>query len=291
MLAAGTSIVAAEELLNDRPRLASNIAGGLHHAMPACASGFCHVNDVILAIKKLLERFSGAAVWTLTPTTVMGCNTLFYSTDKVLIISIHESGHYLFPGTGFVDEIGEGEGRGNAVSISLLPGAKDDALIKALNEVILPLLKAFRPQVLVTQLGVEGFRTNPLTSSEPTAKGFLQTAESLKALEIQWLALGRGYYVGNVARAWTLAWAAMNDVKIQFQMKCRTPGTGSLPITAYGRSGFATSLIACPRHRRFSRIWVEPYNSSRGRSSRSMRWDEGHPTTPVRPLDRLSRGH
>ena len=215
MLVAGASIGAAEELIDDRAKVAFNIAGGLHHAMPARASGFCHVNDVVLAINKLLEGFSRIAYVDIDAHHGDGVQYAFYSTDRVLTISTHESGYYLFPGSGFVDEIGEGKGRGYAVNIPLLPDARDDALLEALDEVILPLLEAYRPEVLVTQLGVDAFRSDPIASLGFTTNGFLHTVEALKNLKKPWLALGGGGYdIGNVARAWTLAWATMNDAKI-----------------------------------------------------------------------------
>ncbi len=83
-----------------------------------------------------------------------------------------------------------------------------------MNEVILPLLEAFQPQILVTQLGVDSLRGDPLTSLGYTTNGFLHSVEAFKSVEIPWLALGGGgYNVGNVARAWTLGWAAMNGVE------------------------------------------------------------------------------
>jgi acetoin utilization protein AcuC len=215
MLAAGASIVAAEELIDERAKLAFNIAGGLHHAMPARASGFCHINDVVLAINKLLGRFSHIAYVDIDAHHGDGVQFAFYDTDKVLTISTHESGYYLFPGTGFVEEIGEGAGRGYAVNVPLLPGARDDALLKALDEIVLPLLEAYRPEVLVTQLGVDTLHGDPLTSLSFTTNGFLRAVELFKNLRIPWLALGGGgYNIGNVARAWTLAWAAMNNIEI-----------------------------------------------------------------------------
>ncbi|MCR4404043.1 MAG: acetoin utilization protein AcuC [Candidatus Acetothermia bacterium] len=214
-LAAGSSLVAAEEVLAGRARPAFNIAGGLHHAMPARASGFCHINDVVLAINKLLQGFSRIAYVDIDAHHGDGVQFAFYDTDRVLTISTHESGYYLFPGTGFVEEIGEGQGKGYAVNIPFLPGARDDAFIRALEEVVLPLLEAYKPEALVTQLGADGLRGDPLTSLSFTTNGFLRAIELFKGLGVPWLALGGGgYNIGNVTRAWTLAWAKMNGVEI-----------------------------------------------------------------------------
>lgn len=215
MLAAGTSLVAAEELVAGRARLALNIAGGLHHAMPSRASGFCHINDVVLAINKLLGKFSRVAYVDIDAHHGDGVQYAFYSTDSVLTISTHESGYYLFPGTGFVDEIGEGQGKGYAVNIPFLPGARDDALIRTLEELVSPLLEAYKPEILVTQLGADGLHGDPLTSLSFTTNGFLRAIELFRSLQLPWLALGGGgYNISNVARAWTLAWAKMNGIEI-----------------------------------------------------------------------------
>ena len=215
MYVAGASIDCAKEILVDKAEVAFNIAGGLHHAMPASASGFCHINDVVLAINTLLENGKRVAYVDIDAHHGDGVQHAFYKTNRVLTISVHQSGHTIFPGSGFVDEIGQEEGRGYAVNIPLLPSARDDAFEKALSQVILPFLKTYDPDILVTQLGADALLGDRVAGLEMSLRQFEHFVNTFHELGKPWLALGGGGYdVGNVVRAWTLAWAAMNDVDL-----------------------------------------------------------------------------
>lgn len=215
MLVAGASIECAEELLTGRAEGAFNMSGGLHHAMPSRASGFCHINDAVLGINTLLADGKRVAYVDIDAHHGDGVQHAFYATKRVLTISIHQSGHTLFPGSGFVDEIGQGDGRGYAVNVPLLPGAHDDAFERTLNKVVLPLLAAYDPDVLVTQLGADALLGDRVASLRMSLGQFERFVIHFRALEKPWLALGGGgYEVGNVTRAWTLAWARMNDTAL-----------------------------------------------------------------------------
>ncbi len=215
MLVAGASIECAEELLGGRARAAFNISGGLHHAMPSRASGFCHINDPVLAIHALLEEGKRVAYIDIDAHHGDGVQHAFYSTDQVLTISVHQSGHTIFPGTGFVDEIGEGAGKGYAVNIPLLPGARDDAFARAREEVIKPLLAAYNPDVIVTQLGADALLGDRIANLGMSLHEFERFAIFYRELDRPWLGLGGGGYdVGNVARAWTLVWGVMTGAEL-----------------------------------------------------------------------------
>ena len=108
----GASVTAAEMLADGRVDVAFNCAGGLHHAMPGRASGFCIFNDPVIAINALLERGMRVAYVDIDAHHGDGVQAAFYDSNRVLTVSMHESGSYLFPGTGFVDEMGDGSGRG-----------------------------------------------------------------------------------------------------------------------------------------------------------------------------------
>lgn len=214
-LVAGASIASAAQLSNGKANAAFNFAGGLHHAMPTRASGFCHINDAVLAINKLLEHYQRVAYIDIDAHHGDGVQHAFYSTDRVMTISIHQSGDYIFPGTGFPHEIGNGAGEGFAVNIPLLPGAGDSAFKLAMEEVILPLIDAYDPQVIVTQLGADALPGDMIASLAMSLHGFERTVQTFKDLGRPWLALGGGGYdIGNVVRAWTLTWAVMNDVAV-----------------------------------------------------------------------------
>ena len=144
-----------------------------------------------------------------------GVQDAFYRTNEVLTISLHESGQYLFPGTGFEIEMGEGEGRGYSVNIPMPRSSDDELFVYAFDEVVPSLLKKFKPDIVVSQLGVDSFITDPLTHLNYTTNGFCEVVGKIKELSPRWVALGGGGYdITNVAKAWTLAWAIMNEVDL-----------------------------------------------------------------------------
>jgi acetoin utilization protein AcuC len=133
----------------------------------------------------------------------------------VLTISTHERGDRLFPGTGFVVEMGEGEGLGYSVNVPLQPLTDDSVYHETFEAVVPPLVTAFQPDALVIQLGIDSHRTDPLTHLSLTVQGFERAVRRLLPLAPRVVALGGGGYdLANVARAWTAAWAAMNDVAL-----------------------------------------------------------------------------
>jgi acetoin utilization protein AcuC len=139
----------------------------------------------------------------------------FYRDAAVLTVSTHERGDRLFPGTGFVAELGEGEGLGFSVNVPLQPFTDDQVYQPAFEAVVPPILAAFKPDVLVLQLGIDSHRTDPLTHLNLTVQGFTAIVRKLLAFAPRVVALGGGGYdLPNVARAWTAAWAAMNDVTL-----------------------------------------------------------------------------
>ncbi len=214
-LVAGGSLLAARLVMEGEVDCAFHFAGGLHHAMPDRASGFCYVNDAVLAIMKLRERGWRVAYVDIDAHHGDGVQFAFYSDPSVLTISTHERGDRLFPGTGFVVEMGEGEGLGYSVNLPLQPLTDDDVYEPAFEAVVPPLLRAFKPDALVMQLGIDSHRTDPLTHLGLTVQGFTRTVRRLLALAPRVIALGGGGYdLPNVARAWTAAWAAMNGLTL-----------------------------------------------------------------------------
>jgi acetoin utilization protein AcuC len=132
-----------------------------------------------------------------------------------LTSSLHESGIYFYPGTGFENETGEGRGTGFSVNVPLLAHTDDAVYMKAFDEVAYPLIAAYDPDIIVTQIGADTFRTDPLTNLEITTYTYGAMLAKIKRLKIPWAALGGGGYdMMNTARAWTLAWAIMNDTKL-----------------------------------------------------------------------------
>ncbi|HBR18254.1 MAG: hypothetical protein A3G39_10690 [Deltaproteobacteria bacterium RIFCSPLOWO2_12_FULL_43_16] len=212
LYSAGASIQTAELVSSGKADIAFNICGGLHHAMPDKASGFCYLNDAAIAIKYLLTLGKRVAYVDIDAHHGDGVQAAFYDTDKVLKISLHEDGNYLFPGTGFLDETGRGKGKGYSVNLPLPPETDDEIFVKGFEEVVPLFIERFKPDILVTQLGVDTFRTDPITHLNLTTNGFETIIMGFKKLGLPWVALGGGgYNLSNVARAWTLGWAIMND--------------------------------------------------------------------------------
>jgi acetoin utilization protein AcuC len=214
-LVTGASLQAAALVENGKVPVAFNIAGGLHHAMAIRASGFCYINDPVIAIMSLLKNEKRVAYIDIDAHHGDGVQEAFYKTSKVLTISMHETGNILFPGTGFENEIGEGEGVGYSVNIPMPPSSDDELFVYAFQEVVMPLIKKFRPDFVVTQLGVDSFYNDPLAHLNFTNNGFSAVVRMIKEISPKWVALGGGgYNFPNVAKAWTIAWAIMNEAEI-----------------------------------------------------------------------------
>jgi len=218
-LKAGSSLLAARLVVEKEVDVAFSFAGGLHHAMPGYASGFCVFNDPAIAIRWLANQGLRVAYVDVDAHHGDGVQAAFYGTDQVLTISLHESGHYLFPGTGFVHELGSGAGRGYSVNIPLFPSTGDEVYLWAFEQVVPPLVTDFAPDVLVTQLGVDTHYADPLTHLQLTTAGQAAVIRSFRDMELPWVAMGGGgYSVHTVARAWTLAYGIMSDQEFADQI-------------------------------------------------------------------------
>ena len=214
-LGAGATFEAVRLVEEEGFDVAFNMNGGWHHAHRAKASGFSYLNDAAVAINWLVARGRRVLYLDIDAHHGDGVQEAFYDTDQVLTISLHESGIYFYPGTGFEDEIGEGRGKGYSVNVPLLAHTDDAIYMKAFDEVAYPLIAAFNPDIIVTQIGADTFRTDPLTNLEITTHSYREMLLKIKRLRIPWVALGGGGYdLMNTARAWTLAWSIMNDVEL-----------------------------------------------------------------------------
>ncbi len=212
MLSTGGSLRCVELLLDEGYDSAFNIAGGLHHAMPGYAYGFCVFNDPVTAINEMLCRGLRVVYVDIDCHHGDGVQHAFYDTDRVLTISLHESGQFLFPGTGYVQEAGTGRGRGHSVNVPLYPYTGDETYFWAFEQVVLPLLEAFRPDALVSQLGIDSHFRDPITHLALTTQGFGKVVAQFSGKAPKWLALGGGGYdLQAVARSWTLAYGVISE--------------------------------------------------------------------------------
>jgi acetoin utilization protein AcuC len=210
-LKVGSALTGAEMLVEGECEVAFSYGGGLHHAGPDRASGFCVFNDAAVAIHWLLRRGLRVAYVDVDVHHGDGVQDAFYDTDRVLTISLHQSGRTLFPGTGFVEETGRGQGRGFCANLPLPPGADDDIYLWAFERVVPPLVTRFAPDILVTQCGVDTHYLDPLARLALTTRGHYAIFQRLHAFSLPWLALGGGgYNLDVVPRSWALAFGVMS---------------------------------------------------------------------------------
>lgn len=215
VLQSGATLQCARLVSEGEVRAAFNIAGGLHHAGPARASGFCYVNDPVLAIYHFVDQGKRVLYLDIDAHHGDGVQWAFYDEPTVVTVSFHQDGRTLFPGTGTLDENGRGKGQGTSVNIPMLPGTDDHVFWEGFLRVVPRLMEVFRPDVVVSQLGVDSFETDPLAALSLTTHGLSKVIAYLTEQAPAWVALGGGgYNVANVARAWTLAWALMNRVDL-----------------------------------------------------------------------------
>ncbi|GIH13763.1 acetoin utilization protein AcuC [Rugosimonospora africana] len=209
-LVVGATVAAAEAVWSGEVPHAVSVAGGLHHAMPDRASGFCVYNDPAIAIARLLER--GAQRIAYVDVDVHhgdGVQEVFYRDPRVLTVSLHETPVALFPGTGFPAETGGPGAEGSAVNVALPPGTGDAGWLRAFHAIVPSVVRAFRPELLFTQCGADAHRLDPLADLRLTVDGQRASYLALSALADEvcggrWVATGGGGYalVEAVPRAW-----------------------------------------------------------------------------------------
>ena len=210
----------------ERPKHIFHPGGGLHHAWPDRASGFCIYNDAALAIANVLRQTTSRVLYIdFDAHHGDGVQKMFYDEPRVMTISLHETGRYLFPGTGDALELGQGLGRGYSVNLPLQPFTEDSSYIEVMESVIPPLLLSFAPDVLVTVHGCDTHAWDPLTHLSLTTRGIqaqIKLSHQLAHTYCQgrWLALGGGGYdlYRVVPRIWSMVWAEMSEQTLPEQL-------------------------------------------------------------------------
>jgi acetoin utilization protein AcuC len=215
-LVAGATLVGAEAIESGAALHVFSPSGGLHHAMRSRASGFCTYDDPAIACRWLKDRGHRVAYVDVDVHHGDGVERIFYNDPDVLTISLHESGRYLFPGTGFPDDSGAGAGRGAAVNLPFLPFTWDEPWLEGFDRVVPALLRRFKPTVLVTQDGCDTHYLDPLAHLAGTTRIWPHVGRVFHELahelcDGRWLALGGGGYAVRevVPRAWTIFFAEM----------------------------------------------------------------------------------
>ncbi|HSG27051.1 MAG TPA: acetoin utilization protein AcuC [Candidatus Krumholzibacterium sp.] len=209
-LSSTASLVAARTVA-DEGGAAFNPCGGFHHAHRDRASGFCYVNDIAIAIGELLQRGLRVAYVDIDAHHGDGVQEAFYEDDRVLTISIHETGKTLFPWGGFEREKGRGAGEGYNINVPLLAGADDEIFLQLFSSIAVPAIEAFSPDVVVGQFGTDTFAGDPLTHLRMTNNGYVKAVKMLRRACPSIVALGGGgYNMDSVVRGWTLLWAVLS---------------------------------------------------------------------------------
>jgi len=221
-LVAGATAAAVDAVATAAVAHAFVPVGGLHHAQRRRASGFCLVNDVAVAV----ARCTRARPWRVLYVDLDahhgdGVQAAFYDDPRVCTVSLHETGRYLFPGSGEVHELGRPPGVGRSVNLPLEPWTGDDGFLAAFDAVVEPLAAALGPDLLVTQNGCDGHVRDPLSDLTLTTRGFRELAKRLHRLAHRhclgrWVATGGGGYDLDrvLPRAWALLWSEMSGRRL-----------------------------------------------------------------------------
>jgi acetoin utilization protein AcuC len=212
---AGGSVAAIDAVMRGDVEHAFHPGGGLHHAMPDRAAGFCIYDDPALAISR--ARREGLRVLYLDFDVHHGdgVQAIHWADPGVLTLSFHESGRYLFPGTGFLDELGEGEAAGTSLNVALEPGVGEQAWLAAVTSLVPAVAAAFGPDVVVSQHGADTHAWDPLAHLRVTTTAMGEAARLVDRVAHRWaggrwLSTGGGGYDAYrvVPRAWSLVWLA-----------------------------------------------------------------------------------
>jgi len=215
----GSTLAALRQVVEGKCTHALNLAGGLHHAQRDQASGFCIYNDVAVAIKAIQKEEQLKILYLDTDAHHGdGVQWTFYYDPAVLTVSLHETGRYLFPGTGSLTEWGSAAGLGASVNLPLEPFTEDDSYLELFSQIAELVSARFKPDIIISQHGCDGHELDPLTHLSLTLNAYQEIPRIIHRLAHEyaagrWLAVGGGGYDiwRVVPRAWTALWAEMNS--------------------------------------------------------------------------------
>jgi len=210
-LAVGATVAAAKLIIDGKADVAFNPSGGFHHAMAKKAAGFCYLNDNTIAAMVLAEAGKRVLYLDVDVHHGDGVQEAFYDRDDVMTVSFHQDGRTLFPGTGFEDEIGIGKGKGYNVNLPLPIGTFDESYMYAFTEIAEPLIKFFKPDVILFELGADTLVGDPLANLCLTNNCYVDIINRLLAYDKPIIMTGGGgYHIENTVRAWALAWSVLS---------------------------------------------------------------------------------
>ncbi|QFF99726.1 acetoin utilization protein AcuC [Psychrobacillus glaciei] len=217
----GGTLTAVDYVMEGKSSHALNLGGGLHHGFKGRASGFCVYNDSSVAIKYMQQKYNARVLYIDTDAHHGdGVQWSFYDDPNVCTISLHETGRYLFPGTGNITERGSGEGYGTSFNFPMDAFTEDDSFLEIYRTAFKEIIDSFKPDVILSQNGVDAHYFDPLTHLYGTMKIYQEIPKLAHELaheycDGKWIAVGGGGYDiwRVVPRAWSLLWMEMNNIK------------------------------------------------------------------------------
>jgi len=216
------SMLACDLVQERKNEKAVSIGGGLHHAKPSYGEGFCVYNDVVIAAKHALNKYALERILILDTDAHAGNGTCeaFYSDPRVLLVDIHQK--YIYPGTGYEEEVGEGKGKGYTVNVPLPPYASDESYKLVFNELIFPLVEEFNPQLVIRNGGSDPHPSDQITQLGLTLDGFQFIGKSVRKIaeicdgkEIDLIC--SGYKPEVLSRAWLALISGLAGVDVRLQ--------------------------------------------------------------------------
>lgn len=221
---AGASLDASRKLISKQSDIAINWSGGLHHAKKFEASGFCYVNDIVLAILDLLRYYPRVLYIDIDVHHGDGVQEAFYATDRVMTLSLHKYNGEYFPGTGNLDEIGTKDGKHYSLNVPLRDGIDDDSYVRLFKSILEPVLTTFQPGAIVLQCGADSLGCDRLGCFNLNTKAHGECVRFTRSFGIPLMVLGGGGYTPrNVSRLWTYETSICLDVEIEHRLPSNVP--------------------------------------------------------------------
>lgn len=216
----GGTLLGTKLLLENKASKVLQLGGGFHHAHHNLAAGFCIYNDLSMAIHEMVNSGWHVAYIDIDVHHGDGVQEMYYSNGNVMTISIHESGEYLFPGKGWLHELGQGIGRSLKLNVPLEPFSEGDSYFEVLEKVVKPALIWFRPDALVVQAGADAHFSDPLADNLLTTLDYEKIFQDLISMSDNYcngrilFTLGGGYSPTATPRIWALLYLILNDFEI-----------------------------------------------------------------------------
>ena len=216
-LVSGGTYVGTQKVIETNGRAyAFSPVGGFHHAYPDHAEGFCYINDIAVVGKKLRNDGLRIAYIDIDAHHGNGVESAFLDDKDALVISIHQTGKTIYPGTGFETELGSGDAIGTNINIPLPPRTDDELYLKAFYEIVPPMVETFSPDIILAQIGTDTLVNDAIANLSLTNRSYVKVVREIWNMTDKLVSTGGGgYNVDSASRAWTLAWAAVNDIKIE----------------------------------------------------------------------------